>query len=68
MIFSVTYFLELRDATSIYYISHIGPKKWEIDILYIIEHLRIYLVKKCKLVLQNIPLSKQSQIENEDVP
>jgi hypothetical protein len=45
MMFSVTYYLELRNAISIYCISHILTTKGEIGISDCTKHSYFYLVK-----------------------
>ena len=45
MIFSVTYYLELHNATSTYYVYYLFTSKCQTDCLNIIEHEQLYLVK-----------------------
>ena len=52
MIFSVTYYLELRNAISIYYTSHIFTNRYEIDRLDIIEHYQLDLVKNITSIIK----------------
>ena len=47
IISSVTYYLELRNAITIYYISHFLANKGQIGCLDNIEHSNIYLISTC---------------------